>query len=93
MLPADTAGRLNAILLKAERALTRPAGLPRRSWFQHQIYAPGYYTGYGVKTLAPVREALEQRNWKEAEEQAILVADTMQAYAREIDRATALLIP
>jgi N-acetylated-alpha-linked acidic dipeptidase len=92
-LPADTAGKLNAILLKAERSLTRPAGLPRRPWFQHQIYAPGFYTGYGVKTLAAVREALEQRNWKEAEEQAVLVADTMQAYAHEIDRATALLIP
>jgi N-acetylated-alpha-linked acidic dipeptidase len=92
-LPAATADKLNAILLKTERALTRSAGLPRRPWFQHQIYAPGFYTGYGVKTIAPVREALEQRNWKEAEEQAVLVADTLQGYARELDRATALLQP
>ena len=92
-LPAGTADKLNSILLKTERALTRPAGLPRRSWFQHQIYAPGFYTGYGVKTIAPVREALEQRNWKEAEEQAVLVADTLQGFARELDRATALLPP
>src|SRR5262249_4559357 len=61
--------RLDAILLPAEHSLTREAGLPRRPWYVHQIYAPGYYTGYGVKTLPAVREAIEQRNWKEAEEQ------------------------
>jgi N-acetylated-alpha-linked acidic dipeptidase len=83
--------RLNAILLKAERALTRPEGLPRRSWYVHQIYAPGYYTGYGVKTLPAVREAIEQRNWQEATEQIPLVAGTIERYAKEIDRATAVL--
>jgi N-acetylated-alpha-linked acidic dipeptidase len=84
--------RLDAILLTAERALTRPEGLPRRSWFVHQIYAPGYYTGYGVKTLPAVREAIEQRNWKEAEEQIVLVSRIIEGYAREVDRATAVLI-
>ena len=65
-LPAEKANRLNGILMKSERTLTRPEGLPRRSWYVHQIYAPGFYTGYGVKTLPAVREALEQRDWKEA---------------------------
>ena len=89
--PADVQARLDQVLLKAERALTRPEGLPRRSWYVHQIYAPGYYTGYGVKTLPAVREALEQRQWKEAEQQIGLVAGTIEGFAREIDRATAVL--
>ena len=83
--------QLNAILLKSERALTRQEGLPRRPWFRHQIYAPGFYTGYGVKTLAPVREALEQRNWKEAEEQAVILGEVLEGFAKEIDRARAVV--
>jgi N-acetylated-alpha-linked acidic dipeptidase len=83
--------RLDEILMKSERALTTTAGLPRRSWYVHQIYAPGFYTGYGVKTLPAVREALEQRDWKEAEQQMSVVAGTITGFAKEIDRATALL--
>ncbi len=83
--------RLNAVLLKAERALTRTEGLPRRSWYVHQIYAPGFYTGYGVKTLPAVREAIEQRQWQEATAQIPIVAGTIERFAKEIDRATALL--
>jgi N-acetylated-alpha-linked acidic dipeptidase len=54
---------LDAMLYKTERALTREEGLPVRPWFKHYIYAPGFYTGYGVKTLPAVREAIEQREW------------------------------
>jgi N-acetylated-alpha-linked acidic dipeptidase len=74
-----------------ERAMTRDAGLPRRPWFKHQVYAPGFYTGYGVKTLPGVREAVEQHNWKEAAEQITLAANTLRQVASEIDRATALV--
>ncbi len=88
---ADVQARLDQILLKAERALTRSAGLPRRPWYVHQIYAPGYYTGYGVKTLPAVREAIEQRQWQEAEQQIGIVAGTIEGYAKEVDRATAVL--
>jgi N-acetylated-alpha-linked acidic dipeptidase len=90
-LPAEEAGRLNAILMKSERTLTRPEGLPRRSWYVHQIYAPGFYTGYGVKTLPAVREALEQRDWKEATDEIPRVAATLTAFTAEIDKATAVL--
>jgi N-acetylated-alpha-linked acidic dipeptidase len=90
-LPAEKASRLNAILMKSEQSLTRPDGLPRRSWYVHQIYAPGFYTGYGVKTLPAVREALEQRDWKEATAEIPLVAATIEAFAGEIDKATAVL--
>ncbi|HKH48174.1 MAG TPA: M28 family metallopeptidase [Thermoanaerobaculia bacterium] len=90
-LSAAEAEQLNKILFKAERALTRKEGLPRRPWFQHQIYAPGFYTGYGVKTLAGVREALEQRNWKEAEEQAVALARVLEGYTKVVDQARAVV--
>ncbi|MGH9792441.1 MAG: transferrin receptor-like dimerization domain-containing protein, partial [Candidatus Acidiferrales bacterium] len=57
-------------------------------WFKHHIYAPGFYTGYGVKTLPGVREAIEQRNWREAEEQIALLAGVLHRFSNEIDRAT-----
>lgn len=84
---AAALARANAVLLTAERALTRKEGLPRRPWFRHQVYAPGFYTGYGVKTLPAVREALEQRAWDEAREQIPLVAATLERYAAEVERA------
>ncbi|HEX3561158.1 MAG TPA: transferrin receptor-like dimerization domain-containing protein [Pyrinomonadaceae bacterium] len=87
----ETQGRLDEILTGVEHSMTRDAGLPRRSWFKHEIYAPGFYTGYGVKTLPGIREAIEQHNWKEAEEQVGVVANTIEQVAAEIDRATALL--
>ncbi len=85
--PAATQKSLDDILLKAERTLTRSEGLPRRDWFKHQIYAPGFYTGYGVKTLPGVREAIEQRDWKEASEQILIVSKTIENFAAEIDKA------
>jgi N-acetylated-alpha-linked acidic dipeptidase len=88
-LPEAKQRALDAILMNAERALTRDEGLPRRSWFKHHVYAPGFYTGYGVKTLPGVREAIEQRNWTEADEQIRIVAAVLERFAVEIDRATA----
>jgi N-acetylated-alpha-linked acidic dipeptidase len=82
---------LSEILYRTERVLTRNEGLPRRAWFKHQIYAPGFYTGYGVKTLPAVREAVEQRDWKEATEQIEIVARTIENFAGEIDKATNLI--
>jgi N-acetylated-alpha-linked acidic dipeptidase len=89
----EVQARLDDVLMKGERALTTTEGLPRRPWYVHQIYAPGYYTGYGVKTLPAVREAIEQRQWKEAERQMSVVAGAIEGFARELDRATALLGP
>ncbi len=85
----QTQQALDEALMQTERAMLRDAGLPRRSWFKHQIYAPGFYTGYGVKTLPAIREAIEQRNWTEAEQQINLVAETITQIAAAIDRATA----
>ena len=58
---------------------------------RHEIYAPGFYTGYGVKTLPAVREAIEQRDWKEATEQITVVARSIENAADAIDRATQVL--
>lgn len=79
---------LDQILIRTERALTSEAGLPRRSWFRHQIYAPGYYTGYGVKTLPGVREAIEQRNWSEVKTEIEVIAKVLDAASAEIEKAT-----
>ncbi len=59
----------NQLLYRAEQQLLTETGLPRRPWYKHSIYAPGAYTGYGVKTLPGIREAIEQRNWNEAQQQ------------------------
>jgi N-acetylated-alpha-linked acidic dipeptidase len=72
----------NRSLYLAERQLLNEAGLPRRSWYKHTLYAPGYYTGYGVKTMPGIREAIEQRNWKEAQEQIEVTAKTIEGLAK-----------
>ena len=92
--PRNVHGRgvaANGVLLTAERALTRADGLPRRPWFRHQIYAPGFYTGYGVKTLPAVREAIEERDFTEAASQIPKVASAIEAYAAEIEKAASAL--
>jgi len=61
--------QFNEKLYRAEQQLLSPDGLPRRPWYRHTIYAPGFYTGYGVKTMPGIREAIEQRNWQEAQAQ------------------------
>jgi len=74
-------------LIESERRLTTREGLPRRPWYRHEIYAPGYYTGYGVKTIPAVREAIEERQWKEADEQIVVVAKVLNDEAALIDSA------
>ena len=82
---------LNAILLRVEQDLLLDPGLPRRTWFRHGIYAPGFYTGYGVKTLPGVREAVEQRSWEEAEAQVVAAAAAVDRVTASIDRAANLI--
>jgi len=86
----------NAKLISVERALTLPDGLPGRPWFQNQIYAPGFYTGYGSKTLPGVRESIEQKQWTLAQEQIVRLGkvlenagEAIQSAATALDRATA----
>jgi N-acetylated-alpha-linked acidic dipeptidase len=76
---------VNRKLSQAERALTLPEGLPRRPWFQHMIYAPGVYTGYAVKTIPGVREAIEAKNWPEADAQIIVAGRVLLNEAAAIE--------
>jgi len=89
-LSIDKQKQLNELLYKAERNLLQPNGLPRRNWYRHQVYAPGYYTGYGVKTLPGIREAIEERNWKEAQENIEIVAKTLNEYTSQVEQACGL---
>ncbi|HKS41306.1 MAG TPA: transferrin receptor-like dimerization domain-containing protein [Blastocatellia bacterium] len=82
---------LNELLYKAERKLTSEQGLPRRTWFKHQIYAPGFYTGYGVKTIPGVREAIEQKQWNDVEPQIKSASAILQSFTSQIDAATRML--
>ncbi len=87
--PTATAGRerINAALTDLEQALTDPRGLPGREWYQHMIYAPGLYTGYGVKTLPGIREAIEEHHWDEADRYIGVVSRAVNAYSARLDRA------
>ena len=89
-LPQERRTAIDAVLMGLERRLAREEGLPGRPWYKHQIYAPGQYTGYGVKTLPAVREAIELRRWSEAEKQIVVVAETLEGFAAEVERATRL---
>jgi N-acetylated-alpha-linked acidic dipeptidase len=85
------AASLNKSVYQSERRLTNAQGLPRRPWFQHQIYAPGFYTGYGVKTIPGVREAIEQKQWSEVDPQMKKAVTALQSMASQIDAAARML--
>ena len=68
---------VNKLLIESERRLANAEGLPNRPWFKHQIYAPGFYTGYAVKTMPAVREAIESKQWKQADDGIAVVAHVL----------------
>jgi N-acetylated-alpha-linked acidic dipeptidase len=86
-LAAASLAEVNKLLIESERKLTNAEGLPGRPWFKHQLYAPGYYTGYAVKTMPAVREAIEQKQWKQADEAIAVVAHVLQEEAALISAA------
>ena len=82
---------VNQKLIAVERSLTLSDGLPNRPWFKNQIYAPGFYTGYGVKTLPGVREAIEQQQWKEAGDQIVRAGRVLENCGEAIQGAATAL--
>ncbi len=90
-LPEAERLKLNRILMGLEQKFAHPEGLPGRPWYRHHIYAPGFYTGYGVKTLPGVREAIEQRKWEQVEAQIERAAGLIRAFSGEVERAARLL--
>jgi N-acetylated-alpha-linked acidic dipeptidase len=94
MREAPAASRWQSLdneLRKVELTMINDRGLPRRPWFKHEIYAPGFYTGYGAKTMPGIREAVEQHNWTEVTEQIGIVTSTLEKTAAQIDRVTAVV--
>jgi N-acetylated-alpha-linked acidic dipeptidase len=90
-LASASISEVNALLIQSERKLTTPEGLPGRFWYKHELYAPGTYTGYAAKAIPAVRENLEQKKWKEAEQSAARVAQVLENETALITAATAKL--
>ena len=86
-LATDSLETVNADLMKVSRLFLNDKGLPERSWFKNQVYAPGAYTGYGAKPIAAVREYMDEKKWKEAEGQVPQVAQVIQTVSAGIDKA------
>lgn len=90
--PTGDVSRANAALRQVEQAMRLEGGLPgQREWFKHALYAPGFYTGYGVKTIPGVREAIEQDDWTTAKEQVGVVRGVFDRVAARIRDAEAAL--
>ena len=83
--------QLNKLLLTSEQKLGNSDGLPRRDWFKHQIYAPGFYTGYGVKTMPQIREGLEEGRFTEAQGGVRTVSAAVNALAAQVNDAARAL--
>ena len=90
-LASASVAEVNRMLIDSERKLTTPEGLPGRAWYKHQIYAPGVYTGYEAKAIPAVREAMEQKQWKEAEKAITRAASVLQDEAALVSSAATKL--
>ncbi|MCH8141564.1 MAG: folate hydrolase, partial [Proteobacteria bacterium] len=87
----DVSPNINNLLFTSERLLTRDAGLDGRPWYKHHVYAPGFYTGYGVKTLPRVREAIEAKLYDEVDHQIAVTAEVLAAFAVYLEETRALI--
>ena len=76
---------VNRLLYSSKRLLTRGHGLAGRPWFKHHLYAPGFYTGYGVKTLPGVRESIEQLQFDAVDEQIVIAAQMIEELAARVE--------
>jgi N-acetylated-alpha-linked acidic dipeptidase len=81
---SEKLARLNDALIQAERAFTDDRGLRGRTWFKHQVYAPGFYTGYAALPFPDLRQAIEDGRAADAGEAAARITDA-------IERATEVL--
>ncbi len=90
-LPESTIARINRLVMESGPALTDPAGLPHRPWFKNMIYAPGAYTGYEAKPLPGVLEAMDRKDWAEAQSQVPREAEALVRETKIVDQITAAL--
>ncbi|MBV8573292.1 MAG: folate hydrolase, partial [Acidobacteriaceae bacterium] len=90
-LPPERVNAVNALMMQAGPALTDAGGLPGRPWFKNMIYAPGAYTGYEAKPLPGVLEALDRKDWAEAESQIPREAEALKREKKVVDEIIAAL--
>lgn len=79
--------QLNQLLYTSERRLGYEEGLPNREWFRHQVYAPGFFTGYGVKTIPGVREGIEEEDWEAARFYVRVVSESLSSLTSQVREA------
>src|SRR5262245_38357865 len=87
-LPAASMTAIDVKIAKSEQQLLDAAGLLHREWFKHLLYAPGFYTGYGVKTLPGVREAIEQGQYDTVPAEIARAAKALEREAAWLDSIT-----
>ena len=87
VLASARVSELNQLLYTSERRLGYEEGLPNREWFRHQIYAPGFYTGYGVKTIPGVREGIEEEEWDAARFYVRVVSEALASLTEQVQEA------
>lgn len=90
-LSPERKSKINALLRSVDQAFIYSKGLPRRDWFKNMMYAPGYYTGYGVKTLPGIREGLEERKWNEVRVYIKEVSKALDRASENINSASRIL--
>ena len=90
-LTTERKSEINALLRNVDQAFINSKGLPRRDWFKNMMYAPGYYTGYGVKTLPGIREGLEERKWNEVRVYIKEVSKALDRASENINSASRIL--
>jgi N-acetylated-alpha-linked acidic dipeptidase len=86
---ADRLAGLNAQLLQMERLLAPPDGLRRRPWYREVLSAPGWYTGYAPKILPGVREAIEEKRWRDGEDEVIRIGKALDDESAALEKLTA----
>jgi N-acetylated-alpha-linked acidic dipeptidase len=86
-LPQSSLDTLNADLMRIQKAFLTERGLPERPWFKHQVYAPGAYTGYGAKPIAAVREYMDQKKWKEADQEVPGIGAVLERVSVAVEKA------
>ena len=90
-LSPERKSKINALLRRVDQTFINSKGLPRRDWFKNVMYAPGYYTGYGVKTLPGIREGLEERKWNEVRVYINEVSKALDRASENINLASKIL--
>src|SRR4029077_2234811 len=87
-MPPAALAAIDVKIASSEHHLLDAAGLLHRDWFKHLLYAPGFYTGYSVKTLPGVREAIEQGQYESVPGEIARIANALAREAAWLDSIT-----